>query len=443
MTEPARGTLEELQATLAVRNRQIDAVHRISRELSSTLDLEQRLKRILDVSMEAVDAEAGSILLHRASDNRLVFRYLTGPKAGELTGYAMDARDGVAGQVFQTGQALITNRPRESSSHRPDIGENVGFVTESMMTVPLKYQAGRPVGVMQILNKRHGEFTSQDLEVLEIVASIAATAIENAELHKDAQLAAVAHAVGDLSHDIKNKVTPISLAVDTLWPMMDTMHAQLDQIAAGLPAEQAARLEEAARPVREFYPETFQIIKEQVQEVQDYTKLIADAIHGIVREPQLDQHDLSAAIERQLDALEMAARSRGVTLVREIEPGILLRFDRLLIERAVYNLVNNAIPETPPGGRITVRARAILHGRFPEGDCVVIEVEDTGRGMPAHVLNGILTGSARSTKPGGTGLGTRIVRNAVLAHGGRFEGESREGKGTIFRIRLPLHRGAA
>src|SRR5437588_7801804 len=148
---------------LKLRTRQINAVHTISRQLSSTLDLDERLRQILTVSMDAVDAAAGSIFLHRANDDKLLFRHVVGGGGDELLGVAISATDGIAGAVFQSGEPQITNRPRESTTHRADVGEKVGFVTESIVTVPLKYQAGRPVGVMQILNKQIGEFDNNDL----------------------------------------------------------------------------------------------------------------------------------------------------------------------------------------------------------------------------------------------------------------------------------------
>lgn len=431
-------TVQPIGDSLESRNRQIAAVHTISRLLSSTLDLDDRLRDILNASMQAVDAVAGSILLYRPSDNKLVFQYVVGEKSAELTGRAMDADSGLAGQVFQTGSALLTNRVSESPHHNRHIGEEVGFVTDSIVTVPLKYQDGKPVGVMQILNKRDGGFTQGDLEVLEIVASIAAAAIENAQLHRDAQLAAVAHAVGDLSHDIKNKVAPISGWADTLRPMMREMFANLDRIVQEMPRRYVESHQQACEGVRTFYEEGFSAILEQVQEIQDYTRLIADALKGIITEPQLELHELVPIIERQLDLLEPAARKQGILLVRQFNPVPICRFDRFLIERAVYNLVNNAIPETPGGGCIVVRTDAEKEGVFPNGRYVLIEVQDNGRGMPPHVLERILRGEAKSTKPGGTGLGTRIVYNAIAAHHGLFLGESQEGVGTTFRLKIPL-----
>ncbi|MGC8666644.1 MAG: ATP-binding protein [Chthonomonadales bacterium] len=410
--------------------REMAAVHAISRHLSSTLDLEDRLRDILNVSIEAVQAEAGTIYLHRPADDTLEFRYVVGPSASRsLFGMAIPASTGIAGLVFRSGEGCIINDLDAAGAHRRDFGEGIGLVTRNMVTVPLKFSMGQAVGVMQILNSNRGNFDASDLETLEIIAAIAAAAIENAHLYRRAQLAAVAHAVGDLSHDLKNKLAPIAGWVDTLRPMMDAM---FDAPGGELPDA------DAVQAVREFYGEAFDTINQQIVDIQDYCKLIGDAIKGVVAQPRLEAHDLNAVIERQLAGLDHEAARRNVRIVRGLGAVPTALFDRSQIERAVYNLVNNALPETPEGGTITVRTAVAQDRAF--GEMIVIEVADTGRGMPTDVLEGILRGEARSGKVGGTGLGTRIVANAAAAHHGRFEGESREGAGTCFRLALPLRR---
>lgn len=428
-------TIQRLREDLAARNRQIAAVHSISGLLSSSLDLEDRLRDILTVSMDAVGAVAGTIFLHRPEDEMLVFRYVVGEKAKELTGHAIPVTTGLAGAVFGSGRSRITNRPQEAVEHDREVEQRIGFAAESMMTVPLKYQAGRPVGVLQVLNKRVGEFDQHDLEVLEIIASVAAAAIETAQLARQAQTAAIAHAVGDLSHDIKNKLAPIVVGVQALRTDMDLMFAALDGAArsAGGPG-----CVDATTIVRRAYGETFDIVMDQADELQKYTRLIADALKGTVSEPSPEPNDLALIVAAQLEELELIAQRRGVTLARRFEPVPIFRFDRFQVERAIFNLVDNAIPATPTSGSVTVTLSASSEPHFGDAGCVTITVTDTGSGMSAQTLARILRGDPKSTKPGGTGLGTRIVYNAVAAHHGLFEGESAEGVGTTFRVKLPL-----
>lgn len=418
--------------------RQINAVHTITRMMSSSLDLEDRIRDILHLSVETVGATAGTIYLYRSSDDKLVFEYVVGSSASTLKGMAMSATDGVAGAVFQSGEPQITNRPRETFSHRSDIGEHIGMITENILTVPLRYQSGNSVGVMQLVNKQVGEFDQSDLAVVEIVATIAAGAIENARLYREAQLAAIANTVGGLSHDIKNKVAPISGWVDTLSPMMDQMFLDMDALSANVPAEIAERQAQALDTVRTFYTEAFNAITDQVQEIQEYTRMIADTVKGMVSKPQIERSDPNHVIESEINRLEITARRRNVSLIREFSLLPHFPHDSFLLKGAIFNLVNNAIPETPEGGSITIRTEYCQQGTFPTGNYVLIEVKDTGKGMPSALLERILRGDAKSTKPGGTGLGTKIVYNAVQAHHGVFEGASFEGVGTTFRMRLPL-----
>jgi GAF domain-containing protein len=182
-------SVTDVRETLEARNRQIAAVHAVSGLLSSSLDLEDRLRGVLNVALEAVGAVAGTIYLHRPEDDALVFRYVVGEKGSELTGHAMHADTGIAGAVFRSGASRITNHPEEVAEHDTEIERKTGFATTSLVTVPLKYRAGRPIGVMQILNKQESEFDGDDLEVLEIIASVAAAAIETARLAREAQTA--------------------------------------------------------------------------------------------------------------------------------------------------------------------------------------------------------------------------------------------------------------
>jgi signal transduction histidine kinase len=115
--------------------------------------------------------------------------------------------------------------------------------------------------------------------------------------------------------------------------------------------------------------------------------------------------------------------------------------DRARIKQVVVNLLDNAIKYTPPGGTITLNVRA-------QGGNAVLEVADTGMGIPADALAHIFerffrVDKARSRDAGGAGLGLAIVKSICAAHGGSVEVESAEGKGSRFRVELPLAAPAA
>ncbi|MDM7325190.1 MAG: ATP-binding protein, partial [Thermus sp.] len=131
------------------------------------------------------------------------------------------------------------------------------------------------------------------------------------------------------------------------------------------------------------------------------------------------------------------ARLSGVAFQVEVEELPLLEADPDRMVQVVGNLLSNAFKFTPPGGRVRLAARE-------EGRSVVVEVEDTGPGIPKGELPKLFQRYARAKNAqtrgvAGTGLGLFISKHIVEAHGGRIEVESEEGKGSLFRVILPLY----
>jgi Signal transduction histidine kinase len=195
----------------------------------------------------------------------------------------------------------------------------------------------------------------------------------------------------------------------------------------------------ALREFEAFFVEAVQMIEEGSAQIQERMREISDAVKGVIAEPRFEPTDVKEVTEKVLRALKPVAQRQGVELRLEVQGELpLVLLDPKRIYNALYNLVNNAIPETPPGGSVTVRIYVCPEGEFPDGNYLGIEVADTGRGIPEEVRKWLFTDKAISTKPGGTGLGTRIVKNVVDAHGGKIWVESELGKGSTFFIRLPL-----
>jgi len=153
--------------------------------------------------------------------------------------------------------------------------------------------------------------------------------------------------------------------------------------------------------------------------------------------PQRARLRPDALLHELLRAAEPQARSRGLELQVKIPPNLPSAFgDKDLVGVAVSNLISNAIKYTPAGGHVQVRAAS-------EDDSLIIEVEDTGIGIRPedrqHVFEKFFRGTSPEVrKQSGTGLGLALAQQIVQLHGGQLTLDSAPGRGSTFRIVLPL-----
>jgi len=234
VTNPAGDQTAQLSATVRELRRQLAAAHTIAASLSSITRVGDLVQQALDISLEIADAEAGSVLLYDSDVDKLRFEYVVGEKADELMGTEIEPDQGIAGLVFQTGESRISEDVAAEQAHLREIGEKLGYTTQNMVAVPLKSSAGKPIGVIEILNKRAGPFDENDVNLIDIMAAQIGVAIENARLQEEARLAEVVKFIGNISHDVKNMITPVRTGAETLRMIADEGFAQFDEALAGL-----------------------------------------------------------------------------------------------------------------------------------------------------------------------------------------------------------------
>lgn len=156
------------------------------------------------------------------------------------------------------------------------------------------------------------------------------------------------------------------------------------------------------------------------------------------REP-VDVGELLGGVREYYEA---SAADGGVSLTTSVadEP-VIAELDRTLLQRAVGNLVSNALAHTPPGGVVVLGTGVDFSN--PDFSTVRIEVCDTGVGIPAEALPKVFdrffrVDSSRSQASGGTGLGLAIVQSIMLLHGGNAEITSEPGQGTRVTLHMPV-----
>ena len=413
----------QLDVWFARRARQMEAAILISQSFFEHLSIEELLEEVLCTALKVVNASAGSILLADPEKQQLVFRYGVKESSKGLLGTAIPWDQGIAGAVYQSGQAELIPDAKEDPRHFTVVDEITGFVTRDMVVLPLKRWEGKPIGVLEVLNKTQGRLDEEDAALLGVVTAFAAMAIEQARLYEEAKLAVVVRLLGDISHDIKNLLLPVTTGADLLDGQLKALFDSLPNTRRGQTAESRALCERLLNMTRSA--STL---------LQDRMKEIADCVKGLSAPPRFAACSLPEVVDSVMRTLGALADDRGVALrAQGLADVPQVEADERRLFNCFYNLVSNAIAEVPAGGSVTISA-----GLAMLGGMVQVSVADTGRGMPADVRDSLFTARAISRKPGGTGLGTKIIKDVVDAHRGQITVQSEEGVGTTFILLLPV-----
>jgi two-component system, sporulation sensor kinase E len=148
--------------------------------------------------------------------------------------------------------------------------------------------------------------------------------------------------------------------------------------------------------------------------------------------PQLKPDSLNEVVEKTLELLRPELVNRGLTVTMKLARRLAAApIDTMQLQQVLVNLIKNAMQAMTRGGTLTLQT-----GENDDG--VWVSVADTGGGIPQEQINRIFE-PFYTTKKKGSGLGLMIVQRIVRAHNGRIELESHVGRGTTFRIWLPLH----
>jgi PAS domain S-box-containing protein len=174
------------QEQMEQRERELIALNKIGRVVTSSLTLEEMLTILRSQARQVIGAQVCSIALIDPSTQELVFWQADDPFAEELVGRRLKPRQGIAGQVAYTGQSVLV--PDTSSDPRfyGGVDATTGFSTNEIVCAPL-IARGKTIGVIELLNKRHGKFTEDDVRLVESVAAQTASAIEKARLYEATQ----------------------------------------------------------------------------------------------------------------------------------------------------------------------------------------------------------------------------------------------------------------
>jgi len=244
-----------------------------------------------------------------------------------------------------------------------------------------------------------------------------------AKLEQETKLAEVARMVGDIGHDVKNLLMPILTGGELL-------RDELQELFTKLPPQAGKQ----AQASQEMCTDLIDMVRNNAQRIQAQVRDIADCVKGLSTSLRKNPCDLAKLVDTVYKTLRVLASQKTVALQTEGLASLpLIQADEGRLFKALYNLVSNGLEEFTGEGNITVRGKT-----DPNGQHVWLTVADTGPGMSPELSDTVLNQTGVSHKPGGTGLGLKIVKDAVAAHQGDMSVESELGQGTAFHIRLPI-----
>jgi PAS domain S-box-containing protein len=357
----------------------------IGKQLRDVREIFSTLRENLDQVMSGLE---DGLLLFNVSG----YTVLVSPSVEKFLGIPPEELRGRrASEIFPPGHPM-----RETLGIR---GDHIGHVENAEVTMEGP-QGPQRIGVSSQVIREHGNpmgslVTLRDVESLERIGS---------HLHVSERLAALGRVTAGVAHEVKNP--------------LNSMRLWLEVLKANMPVE----------------PEPQQAVKMLDNEIDRLDRAVKTFLNFTKPlELNLEETDLRVLLDEALDAARPSIVKAGIELRVELPsqfPRVMV--DSQLIHQAVLNLLLNASDFTSVGGRITLSLRR-------NGEFAVIAVSDSGKGISPEDQKKIFQ-LFFTTRPGGTGIGLANTFRFVQLHNGRIEFDSEPGRGTTFRLELPLAR---
>lgn len=391
--------------------------------LGASLEFDAFMQSVVEEVCELTSSESASILRYESGTDNLLFIAAPPEQLQFLRGVQVPLEGSAAGWVFRHAEPLLVQNTAHDKRHYKEVDRLTGARTRSILAAPLMFRGG-PLGVLEAVNKRKGEYTEEDIAVLETLAALAAFSIHESELQKQierlqAETSSLERLKADFiaiaSHELRTPLGLILGHATFLRELTDKKyHEQLDLIIRN-----ATRLKE---------------IVDNLSSVDNYQSGAAR-----VRQKQVVMTRLAQDV---VESFHEEARRKGVDL-RLAAPSSPLTAEGEAgkIEVALSHLVRNAITFTEPGGHVLVSVETVP-------GYVKVSVADDGIGIPASDLTRVFerfyqVENHLTRRYGGMGLGLSVAKAMVEMHGGRIWAESVEGQGSRFIFLLPINASQA
>jgi signal transduction histidine kinase len=404
---------------------ELKALGEVSQAVSSTLDLETVLTRIVSHAVQLSGTDGGAIYEYDEQSEEFLLRATDHMEEELITALRANPPrlgDGVVGRAAASREPVVVPNILEEHGYAPRMRqmlERFGF--RASLAVPLLREE-RIIGGLVVRRKSVGEFSPEVIELLKTFATQSVLAIQNARLFREIEdksrqiEAANRHKsefLANMSHELR---TPLNAIIGFSEVLQEKLFGELNE-------KQAEYTDDILTSGRHLLS--------LINEILDLSKVEAGRM-----ELGVTTFDLPLAIDNARTFVRERATKHGITLDVDVDERVGEYIgDERKIKQILLNLLSNAVKFTPEGGRIGIHARQT-------NGAVEISVSDTGIGITPEDQSRIFeefrqVGTDYAHKSEGTGLGLTLAKKFVELHGGRIWVTSEVGKGSTFTFTLP------
>ncbi len=413
------------------RNIRLGIIRAVSNTVSSSLDLTEILDNTIDKMLEISEPDSVRIYLMNPEKKGL---HLVAHKglSGLFISYEYmkyrELGDGLLGQAAVTGEVMLVDNFLRAND--PYVER---FIEEGLQTtayIPL-VSKGETVGVMAISSHSEYKFSNYHVELLSAIGNHIGVAVENVNLYEDLmsayqelktaqeqvvrteKLASLGKLSATIAHEINNPLAAVLTYIKLMMKLIDRGKFKAD------------KLEDISRYLNTMESETSRC-GEIVKNLLAFSRQ-----SKITIEPQ----NIEDIIDKTLMLIEHDLEMKEIRLVKKIEQDLpQIQCDFKQIQQAFLNLMGNASEAMSKGGILTVAV-----ARSKKKGFVDVDISDTGCGILKKDLPEIFEPFFTTKEEGqGVGLGLSVVFGIITRHKGTIKVESKQGKGTVFKIRLPV-----
>jgi signal transduction histidine kinase/CheY-like chemotaxis protein len=400
--------MRDVDQQLERRVKELNILYGVGKSVTSLLDLEKVLNRIVEAAVFVTGAEEGSLLL-------------VDKDTGEL--YLRAARN--LGEKFA--------RILQSTQDEETLKVKTGYLVKSLVNVPLKAK-NEVIGVLTVNNKiSSNPFTDNDVHLLSALADYATIAIVNAQLYEETK-----HWSEELERKVEERTQELRAAQEQL--LQSEKLASIGQLAAGVAHEinnPMGVILGFAQGILKTLPKDNSLRKplSTIERESLRCKRIVQNLLDFARHSESTPHltNINELINTSCELVEHQISLQNVKLVKNYDPALPpIMTDPNQLQQVFINIMLNAYQAMPDGGTLHITTRTV-------GSELQVTFADMGTGIPPEKIQNIFDPFFTTKEVGeGTGLGLSVSYGIVKAHGGNIGVESQVGKGTAFVIKLPL-----